>query len=264
VEGWLLIKWAGLAIWSGLTWHDPFTNIPISLIVIVVGGLAWFSSYIAVKWAEYEYNNLSPSARKQLMADKWLDMITCLYTYETSGHIKDKLYASCDVYVNHAVNQLSHAILKDTVYKTYKSVFSKTTLSAPRYPSKDIYKSGYFEQMWFIREQLHSKDAVKFNLLEEKFLDNLVLVMKKYKSDINSLAAVLKKQDDDLLKHKVDYTDNAIYRLISKWNAKIKSLTLDGIEQAGIFFSYMWMLVKAKKQKACPYFMFTTPTKPKK
>ena len=252
-----LIKVIGSFIWMGLCWHDSFTNIPMSLIVLVIGGLAWLTSYISVKWSEYEYNKLTPTIRKQMVGERWLDIITSLYTFNNTDYINNNLCIWGDLYLNRATSQLSHAIIRDVVYKTYEKLFTKSKLENPISPNKEIFGLYLQNRIWFVKRQLNTKDTYKFIKMENTFDINLQLMLKNYKSEIVKLAAVLKKQDEDILKNKYDYTDNCIFRFVSRWNRKIKELVMDGIEQSGIFLSYMWLLLKAKKQKACPYFMFT-------
>jgi len=66
----------------------------------------------------------------------------------------------------------------------------------------------------------------------------------------------LKLSDDNISKKEYD---SIIGKIDVRFNEIMKSIVVAGSEQVVIFVSFMWMLVKAKKQKACPYFLFTDP-----
>lgn len=71
----------------------------------------------------------------------------------------------------------------------------------------------------------------------------------------------LKKSESEALKSKELKKQSWSHQMCLKWTTTIGNVVSGIGKNIGVFCVYIWMLIKAKKQGACPYFRFEDPKK---
>ena len=248
-------------------------GIPLWILLVGVAGVAWISSYGFVYIADKYDMDYTPAEKKAMEIEKWIDTLVDIYSFKTTETIDDihHIVNSFGIYNRYsklAAEKLSRVIIKNAVHAAYYALLAEVgLLDNPRLVD-GLWKGAIDTRLSVLRgTHIGMEDRIRIG--NYKFQEQLTQAVDKQRDEIIRLAKKLQAIDEEN-KHRYDWMlSNPIYiklalikNTVVAISNKIKRTVIAGWEQVTIFLSYMKMLVIAKKQKACPYFMFKAPVKP--
>jgi len=284
---WEIICFFATWIWFGIKWA-PIKSllIPWWGYMLLASGIAWIGNKII--------SNPTPSTQQlktetpEEFADRcknaWLSILTrtlIAHPFWNKGDCFD--WFNCDRFSFRSAYHRDAAIVyKETLYKKALELFFKNNIKTlsktfpllsqtewSRIREISDTESRFYHLFETIKNENSIKDFPEISFCVHRFYDALVAAYKlpemsqmieRYVKSEEALDAARKAKLDarkNSWSHKmclqVTDTLNSVFCSIGK------SIAWVGI-QMWTFICYMGMLIKAKKQGACPYFTFTDPT----
>ena len=245
------------------------------LAITVVG---WVGDKVLTWWDNHTLNNLRQDNPDQLYVRfrlAWVDLFVRIILEHKRWKNGEIFNDNFDTYTSKAVNTMKYSLIRRTFEE-----FWKTELDALQKNYPLLRESGWKAitnadntntRFWNLKINLENKavsDQFPKMSVDEFLVALRDIVLKdKY---VKELAAQYKSDDEHREKRRVARKNSRSHELC----IEITHAIADGSKAAvrGLwdfirwvcssictFFAYMWMLIKAKKQGACPYITFTNP-----
>lgn len=271
------LKYAGLGIWW-LVSASPFgMPLPWWSYLMVFAGLMWLGEKL-LTWIDNRHVNAlltdtteNGHARNR---DSWITTFVRVLTMAEWWNEGNALFTeSSDTYPWRKDEYLSKAcyILRRDLYRQAFTILTKDKMATLQtvYPLLT-------PEMLDTMEELSQTDS-RFQYLENKFggginftVDDIyAAIVSAYNEPsvnkmINDLAESLMREATRKATRqaakKTSWSHNACLAVTNAIEHNVKAIgngIKTGAKETGAFFAYLWILIKAKKQGACPYLRFT-------
>jgi len=270
-------------IWIGIKYIALWNPLEILLIpwwgyMLVLSAIGWICNKIGEYLDKKEMNRLlrvNPDELHSRFCNAWLDLFVKVLLMNKEWK-KNEIFNQCfELYTGKVCGINRYTILRQTFEVMWKDELTKLQNIYP------LLKQGG----WKALNELDDDGSSNFRFFTLGY--NLTNVADFPKLDIDKFVATMRdivSNDPDIKAMADEYraADKAKWaKKEAKKEAKKQSwshlmclkITVAIAEsvwsigrtikwafcQLGIFIVYMWMLIKAKKQGVCPYFVFTTP-----
>lgn len=276
---WVVIAFVAKWVWFGLAWC-PLDIVPIPWwgYLMVLTGAAYFSDRVLAYFERRENERLMRQTGETYWnqnREAWITVFTRTLTfakYWSDGEIFND--DDDDFYYDSSGNEFerqARTLYRYTIYRKAMEIMMGENLVEyqKRYPMVPndkmelIKKVGTFETRFCsLAEELQIHQYYDRN----QFKNALVLACKDpdIKKHIDEEVARLKTIDNEKSARRIAHNNGWMHqmclRVTGLLNRGARSTgrgIATGASQLWTFLVYLWMLLKAKKQGACPYFKFT-------
>lgn len=267
----MLFAWLGKWLWAGVSWK-PVNNfvLPWPAYIALIGIFGYFCDRI-MQWSESRnYNKDESNLYKQRNRDAWVSLF--IRTLCVKPEWKNGFNLS-----NYCTNRYKELAVIDCRYTIYRRAMEilfqdKMAVLQEKYPLMprgvftEIASAGCMEMRF---AKLNHVMNVSLNVTEQNMDSAIMKAMQDaaVKQTIDDLAEHYMTKDNDKAKKK-EARKNSAMRLMCLRITGMIGIFVGCIKRGltaffvGIwtFLVYLWMLIKAKKKGACPYFRFTDAT----
>ena len=227
------------------------------------------SSYIDGKYGGSFKTNLSKKEQENINRDNWVNLMVsaiCTRSSFKNGHSyigNEYEYKANIARIHH--KEIYRRIFKD-LFKSRLNKLKHTEAPAFKNISKELTRNYLFFDYRF-----ESVFGVPFE--EYDFLTRMVKICKRkdIKKMMDATNELYVSNEKERLRRQEELKKTTTYKLCHQVTNrigicvyKIGNVGLSGFNQAKTLFAYLWMLIKAKKQGACPFFRFTDSDKAEK
>lgn len=274
------LAWAGIGCGKGLAWFfmlKPFYLIPVPwwgyFVALTIVG--YFSTYILDKWEQNTLDNYRSSGTEGMLHFRraWTGLFYRILMESRaykSGSAVDSLFG--EEYLDKACVVLRQELYERAIEILYGEQLNTLQSDYPLLKQggwKAVANSnGSDERFSELNNQLDKTPANRLRFDSYEFLKAMRQAAKEpgIKAQLNQMATHYKNNSEAALKRRQEWLNSwhhkaclqvtgAIADFVRKTGRGLRFL----FTNLGTFLAYMWMLIKAKKQGACPYMTFTEP-----
>lgn len=280
---WIGLKYAGWGLWKGASWTPVSAlYVPWWVYIFTAAAGAWLMDVIASKFESSRVETLRTQLSENYWnrnRNAWIGLFTqtlmqsklwkegWIFIDDSNnydGNMGDKSYAqSCSFYRQSIYKKAFEIVLGNELtelQKHYPIVVQDKWTKLEKY---DNFNDRFFSLPGTLNGEYpkfsFTKESFKLAIYEALKSPEIKEYVERYAEQIRQDA---KQRSERITAKRMSWSHRMCLMVTGGISNGVKR-TGRGIGsfsgQIGTFFVYLWMLIKAKKQGACPYFRFTNP-----
>jgi len=277
---WFVLTFLATWVWYGIKILTTWTPIPTFILpwwgyLIILGIIGWIVSKCTVYVEEKNINTLREENPAELYAKyraMWLDAMVRLV-------LLSKVWKNGEFFQHHFDQHTANALMnysRKVIRKTFEKMWSAELDELQKqYPFLNggiweliVKDRDMYERFMTYKSGLTNGSELFPTMDTHRFI-NIFVEMVAKDIDVKNLAEQYRVKDEEQHAKKVARKNSWGHVTCLKFTTGISDTVHSvgrGFKTLGsntmTFTAYMWMLIKAKKQGACPYFKFAEPTLP--